>query len=281
MGSTDTDKNDIVDKQYIDPTLTMPLPGAVGPISWDPAGAGHDEIPLAEEKNSGKPAEQATPDAAPETIDEGFGGFGSTPGNNETRKPAGEAWARDAAGRLRPRPPVARKSIKSCSDLSITRSKRASITAIASKWRWPIPTSASPNAELEKVELAQAKILETEWSEPTAPVLVLAKGGVSILAGPIVKPVDKPVHDPDVLICVITFDPARGGEPAVKKQVQRGAPTRTSWKTRCKVPDARQRRAPANGRRSTSTRRPGGRRAREGARLGTKKMIAGRTGLSC
>jgi hypothetical protein len=212
-----TDKNDVVDKQYIDPTLTMPLPALLGK-SWDPAVAGHDQIPLAEEKTTGKPADQAAPEAAPETTDDGFGGFGSASSATKPQPAGGSAPARAkpattaAAGGAK----VDQKLFRFV-DYKVEAGKQYCYRV---KVALANPNFGKPDRELQDPALAQAKILETEWSEPTAPVLV--PRGVSILAGPVVKPSDRPVHDPDVLICVITFDPGRGGEPAVKKQVQRG-----------------------------------------------------------
>jgi hypothetical protein len=205
--------NDVVDDEYLgEPyTYTMPLGPLLGE-DWDPAVAGHPKIPPAERLAGTKKPEKA---AATSTADRGVG-WGS-------RKPPPKATG--AAAKPNPPPQAVKPPAGSKREQKLFRFVDYKVEP-GRQYRYRVKlTLQNPNQEvadrfLKEPALSHTPTLETAWSEPS-PVVTVPRG-FSIFAGPVLKPTPSPSRDPEVEICVLGFDRQRGGEPAVKKTVQRG-----------------------------------------------------------
>ncbi len=204
---------EVVDAAYVDEVLTFPLPSPLGK-DWTPAVAGHAKIPPAERFDENKRAAKEPAAAVPET---------SRGRGNRSRNAAGGSKPATA-----PAPAPTEKA--ATSGPKVDRKLYRFVDYFAEpgrQYRYRVKLALSQSelqaagGELKEPELAQAQMIETPWSEPSPPVTV--PRGVLILAGPVAgKPTAQASHDPEAEILVVTFDRQRGGEPAVKKQVQRG-----------------------------------------------------------
>ena len=204
---------EVVDASYVDEVLTFPLPSPLGK-DWTPAVAGHAKIPPAERFNENKKTEKEAPAAAPKRAEAGGTGRGNAAGGSKPATAPAPAPTDKAAASG---PKVDRKLYRFV-DYFVEPGRQYRYRV---KLALRNPNFKRPERKLKNPELAQVQMIETPWSEPTPPATV--PRGVLILAGSVAgKPTAQASHDPEAEILVITFDRQRGGEPAVKKQVQRG-----------------------------------------------------------
>jgi hypothetical protein len=205
----DKNSSEVVDEQYVDPLLTMPLAPMLGK-DWDPAVAGHPKIPLIARLDSSKKPEK---EAAPVKEQERAWGpkssarAGATAEKTPTPSPATDKTA----------PTKVDRELFRFVDYTVEPGKQYCYRV---KLALRNPNYQKSQRFLKDAKDSQAAVLEAAWSQPT-PIVAVSRG-VNILAGPILKPAEKALHDPDVEICVVVFAPDRGGEAAGKKLVQRG-----------------------------------------------------------
>ncbi|HEX4142822.1 MAG TPA: hypothetical protein VHY91_04665 [Pirellulales bacterium] len=205
--------SDVVDDEYIDDRYTMPLGPLLGE-DWDPAIAGHPKIPLAGRLDDTKKPEKEVAAAPPVERGAGWGARGKSGTKaGAAAKPAAQAQAAKGT----PAASKREQKLFRFVDYTVKPGKQYRYRV---KLLLQNPNQDVADRFLSDPALSHTATLETDWSEPSAVVTV--RRGVSIFAGPILKPAPVP-HDPEVEICVVSFDPLRGGAPTKKKNVQRGA----------------------------------------------------------
>ncbi|HTU24301.1 MAG TPA: hypothetical protein VMF30_02815, partial [Pirellulales bacterium] len=206
---------DVVDPDYVD-RFTMPLGPLLGE-EWSPAVAGHPKIPPAGRFDQTKKQPEKT--EAPPAVAESAENFSFDSPNPKAAAPAKAAPAAAQAARGPAPAPVHEEKLFRFIDYTVEPGKR---------YRYRVKlVLENPNLEvqdryLKEPAASHTPTLETAWSQPTKSTLV--PRGINIFAGPaVLKPSNSQRdRDPEVEVCVVSFDQKRGAEPVLKKNVQRG-----------------------------------------------------------
>jgi hypothetical protein len=202
---------DVVNPEFTDGILTMPLGPLMG-RDWSPSLVGHPKIPSADRLDPSKKPEKEVP-PPPKDTSFAWGARPSGRAGAPAQKPA--PVASTSTSKTGPSAPNVDQKLFRFVDYTVEPGKQYCYRV---KLVLNNPNYEKAERFLKDPESAKLPVLETDWSAPTAPIGV--SPGVRVLAGPVVKLVDK--HDPIVKICIITFDRQRGGEPAGDEPVERG-----------------------------------------------------------